>query len=93
MEIVLLDKSEFQHLLEMVNLISEKVQTLEAKNQLFDNDSLQQHLNVSKRTLQVWRDQGLIGFSQIQGKIYYRMADVDTFLDKHHYKPFQARKK
>ncbi|MGY2132351.1 helix-turn-helix domain-containing protein [Hymenobacter sp. HD11105] len=46
-------------------------------------------LNVSKRTLQAWRDSGLLGFSQIGNKIYYSREEINRFLLSHSHKPFK----
>ncbi len=46
----------------------------------YDNEALSRKLNVSKRTLQNWRDGGLIEFSQIGHKIYYTGEGVISFL-------------
>ena len=43
-------------------------------------------LNVSKRTLQTYRDSGVLSFSQIGSKIYYKAADIQQHLEKY-YKP------
>ncbi|WBO83312.1 helix-turn-helix domain-containing protein [Hymenobacter yonginensis] len=55
-----------------------------------DNAEAAALLKISKRTLQSWRDEGLIGFSQIGGKIYYNREEIDRMLLKHHHKPFRA---
>ena len=55
----------------------------------FDNQEFIQIMNISKRTAQGWRDNGLIGYSQIGSKIYYRMADILELL-KNHTKPQQS---
>lgn len=47
---------------------------------VYDNDALSRKLKVSKRTLQNWRDGGLIKFSQIGHKIYYTGESVNNFL-------------
>ena len=39
-------------------------------------------LNVKPRTLQSYRDRGKLGFSQLEGKIFYRNEDVQKLLDK-----------
>jgi predicted site-specific integrase-resolvase len=38
-------------------------------------------MGISGRTAQQWRDDGLIQFSQIGNKLYYRMSDINRFLD------------
>ena len=46
-------------------------------------------LNVSLRTLQEWRDTGLIPFIQIKGKIIYRQSDIDKLLQKHYFESWK----
>ncbi|OFX59420.1 MAG: hypothetical protein A2046_07150 [Bacteroidetes bacterium GWA2_30_7] len=41
-------------------------------------------LNVSKRTLQNYRDKGILAYSQVSGKIYFKAADIDLHLKKHY---------
>ena len=41
-------------------------------------------MNISKRTAQTWRDEGLISYSQVGSKIYYRMSDVQKLLDSNY---------
>ncbi len=50
------------------------------------NHEVSKKLNVSLRTLQEWRDTGLIPFIQIKGKIIYRQSDIDKLLQKHYLK-------
>ncbi|MEO3210839.1 MULTISPECIES: helix-turn-helix domain-containing protein [Parabacteroides] len=49
------------------------------------NHEVSKKLNVSLRTLQEWRDTGLISFIQIKGKIIYRQSDIDKLLRKHYF--------
>ncbi len=64
-------------------------QDLLFKDPLFQSDPIlntedvMKLLQVSRRTLQGWRDNGLIEFSAINGKFYYRMASINKMLDKH----------
>ncbi len=44
-------------------------------------------LNISKRTLQHYRDTGVLPFSQIGHKCYYRREDVERFLQTQSEKP------
>lgn len=43
-----------------------------------------QKLCISKRTLQDYRDTGLLGYVQLPGKIIYRESDIMNLLDKHY---------
>jgi excisionase family DNA binding protein len=43
-------------------------------------------LMISKRTLQSYRDLGVLPFSQIGRKIYYKSSDIDDYLEAHYLK-------
>ncbi len=47
-------------------------------------------LDVSPRTMQKWRDEGLLGFAQVGHKIYHSQEDIDHMLQRHYCKPFKA---
>ena len=49
-------------------------------------------LNISVRTLQNYRDKGLISFSQIGSKIYYKLTDIHEFLERHYNKSYTSIK-
>jgi hypothetical protein len=44
-------------------------------------------LNVCKRTLQTYRDTGVIGYSKLSGKIYFRATEIERFLYEHYIVP------
>lgn len=91
MEAVILTKDEFQRI---QNELSEIKQLLEQKQKntkdiFLDNQEFIQTMNVSKRLAQQWRDQGIIAFSQIGGKIYYRISDIQVMLEKNYNPAFK----
>ena len=53
------------------------------------NHEVSKKLNVSLRTLQEWRDTGLIPFIQIKGKIIYRQSDIDKLLQKYYFESWK----
>ena len=53
------------------------------------NHEVSKKLNVSLRTLQEWRDTGLIPFIQIKGKIIYRQSDIDKLLQKNYFESWK----
>lgn len=94
MEAIILSK---QHYLELLNKMDEIKSSLEGKpestkNTFVDNQKFIELMNISKRTAQTWRDEGIVSFSQIGSKIYYRMSDVKTLLDKNYNSSFKKRK-
>lgn len=48
-------------------------------------------LKISKRTLQSYRDERILSFSQIAGKIYFKKSDIDTLLETHYIKSCARR--
>ena len=46
-------------------------------------------LKVSKRTLQSYRDEGILSFSQIGGKIYFSASAIEEHLKNHMRKAFK----
>lgn len=59
-------------------------QHLEPQDVFFDNQEFLQLMNISKRTAQVWRDSGYIGYSQMGNKIYYRLIDIQDLLNENY---------
>ena len=57
-----------------------------------DNQDVSLMLNVSHRTLQRYRDNGLLPFFKIGQKVYYRTSDVRNFVFKHQQKGGQQWK-
>lgn len=73
--------------------IQKKLDLIEAKlifnkqfpnDQFIDNPKFMELMGISGKTAQSWRDKGIIGYSQIGSKIYYRLSDIRELLEKHH---------
>ncbi len=83
MEVITLQSEAFQEIMkridEMGTALSEKQKN--PKDIFLDNQEFIQLMNISKRTAQAWRDDGIISFSQVGSKIYYRMSDIQKLLD------------
>lgn len=63
------------------------------QNELLTNQELSQLLSVTTRTLQTYRDKGMIEFIQIGRKVYYSNDAVETFLNNHRVKPWELQGK
>jgi len=89
-----------------MDVITRLIRTLERIDAKLDSKSKEQPLSdiwldvsetcqvlkVSKRTLQHYRDNGILPFSQISGKIYFRAADIEEHLKNHMVEAFAARR-
>ena len=85
MEAIILSKSDLAAIKESLKEIKDHMKKVTSPAENFLNtDEFVNLMSVSPRTAQVWRDEGLIGFSQQGKKIYYRMSDIEAFL-KHNY--------
>jgi hypothetical protein len=49
-----------------------------------DGQDVMQALHISKRTLQSLRDNGVLPYSRIKGKFYYKVADLEALLEKNY---------
>lgn len=56
------------------------------KRRFITDAQLSENLNISRRTLQDYRDRGIIPFYRLDGKILYDEADIDKFLSER-YRP------
>jgi hypothetical protein len=88
MEVITIETSAFQ---QIVNSISELKEVLTRKgnrNPLsetwIDVSETCMLLKVSKRTLQTYRDNRILPYSQISAKVYFKVKDIEEFLEKHY---------
>lgn len=88
MQVVTIQSEAFQQIVEKIEAINERLTSKEKqpKEIWYNNEELKELLKVSKRTLQNYRDNGTISFSQLGNKIFYKAADVEALLAKHYIK-------
>lgn len=94
MEAIILPKEQYHELLERMDeiksVLTEKQK--DPKDVFLDNQEFLQLMNISKRTAQTWRDEGIISYSQIGSKIYYRMSDVQKLLNSNYRQAFSRKR-
>ena len=91
MEAVILSKDQYN---DLVNRIDEIKSAIDLKQkqpseQFLDNQQFIDTMKVSKRLAQSWRDEGVISFSKIGNKIYYKLSDVEALMQKNYNKAFK----
>lgn len=77
---------------QILKRIEKQVTTIAAKLKLnnfdnpyltfFDNSEFQRVMNISPRLCQKWRDENIINYSMIGGKIYFTLTDIIDLLNK-----------
>lgn len=81
-----------KELANMVNLLKSEINELRAQileDRLWDNSDMIQNWKVSKRTLAMWRSEGMIDFVQMGSKIWYTKENRESFLAKNAVKATQ----
>lgn len=68
----------------LLNLIGELPPSINPSETWLDIPETAKWLKVSPRTLQNYRDKGLLPFSQVGAKIYFRLFDLQEFLKKNY---------
>jgi DNA-directed RNA polymerase specialized sigma54-like protein len=92
MDVITIESSAFAQIMAKLKSLEDKFIELrdKAENPLkdrwLDNQEMMQILKISRRTLQTYRDEKVIPFSQVGSKIYYKAADVEKFLKKNYKK-------
>ena len=94
MNAVILTQEQYNEIITRMDEIKSEIKgtSKSSENEFIDNADFIQLMKISTRTCQNWRDEGKISFSQVGGKIYYKMSDVQELLN-HNYNPAFKTKK
>ena len=95
MEAIILSKQQYVELLNKMEAIKSSLEEnhKSPEETFLDNQEFLQLMNISKRTAQTWRDEGIVSFSQIGSKIYYQMSDVQKLLNKNYKESFSKKRR
>ncbi len=86
MEVISFERSTYEELLTSFNSFVAKMKEMANRGKdkglsdWLDNQDVCQMLNISPRTLQTFRDNGMLAYSQINRKLYYKPEDVESIL-------------
>ncbi|PLX06037.1 MAG: DNA-binding protein [Marinilabiliales bacterium] len=92
MNVITIESEAFRQIIEKLQGLEDKFikMKMDAESPLsdrwLDNQDVMLLLKISKRTLQTYRDERKIPFSQVGNKIYYKASDVERFLKKNYVK-------
>ena len=85
MERLILSEVDYKELQSKLEKITSQLDSLGKQNPLsekwLDNQDVCIILKISTRTLQNYRDKGILPFSQISNKIYYKASDIEKHLE------------
>lgn len=86
MEIVSIERKTFEELVAKFDRFVSRMDAIchrhgeKKMSEWMDNQDVCRMLDISPRTLQTLRDNGTLGYSQINHKIYYRLKDVQRIM-------------
>lgn len=75
---------EIQDKLDILTTKINRLQKNKLESQIIDNADFLQLMNISNSTAKNWRNKGIIAYSQIENKFYYKVEDIESLLDKHY---------
>jgi excisionase family DNA binding protein len=97
MEVTVIESSAIQHIDSRLDKIEKYLKHIVDKQPLedvwLDLEEACLLLKVSKRTLQNYRDDGILTYSQVGGKIYFPASAIDEHLKNHLRKAFKKPEK
>lgn len=85
MELKIIEGKALDRVKERIKLLLEKSRVLTRyrnREEWLDNQDVCQLLNISLRTLQSYRDRGILAYSMIGHKCYYKASDIHLFVEK-----------
>lgn len=85
MEIKMIEGRVYDRIRQCLKDLLEKNRKLQPKpvdEEWYTNRDVCRLLGISLRTLQNYRDKGLIPYSQVGHKCYYKIRDVEEFMEK-----------
>ncbi len=73
-------KNELKELLELTENATQKYAPIFKEEKWLDNQEVCLMMNITKRTLQTYKDKGLLPYSRLNRKNYYKLSDVQALL-------------
>ena len=90
MEMIMIEKRVYDSMVARIETLANKVATLNEQREKrmkhwLDSEEVCEILGIEKRTLQVYRDKGLIPFTRIKHKFFYKPEDISRFLESNYH--------
>lgn len=89
MEYIAIDKSLYEEIVATVSTASQgireeyKIYRESISSEWIENDELSRLLSLSKRQLKGYRERGLLGYTMIGSKVYYKRHEVERFVKRY----------
>ena len=84
-------KNEFKELLELTENATRKYTSIFKEEKWLDNQEVCDVLRINKKTLQAYRAKGILPFSRIKNKLFYKPEDIQRLLDLSYHPLIKSR--
>lgn len=86
---------QITELIRCIAELKEEVRTLRQEQSLTDkpcytNEEVLKLFGVTPPTLRKWRNEGLLGYTQIGSTLIYSKKDITDFMESNHYEAYAA---
>lgn len=89
MDVILMEREAFEKMRDSLEMAAKKIEEASSRyskskkmQKWLEGNEVCEILNISKRTLQTYRDNGTLSYSQIGYKMYYLADDILAMLNK-----------
>ena len=93
MQVITITTDAYMQLIDKIEAIAANMNRKSKENPLTDTwldiQEVCLLLKISKRTLQTYRDNGTLPYSQVSGKIYFKASDIEKHLETHYKTSFK----
>jgi excisionase family DNA binding protein len=86
METITLQLPSLEEIKNQISELSLRITEIQKQSSLskwLSNSEASDYLGVTARTLQNYRDHGILSFSKVGSKIYYKVSDIEEHLESH----------
>ncbi len=89
---VIIDKDVYRDIIAHLERLEKKINNIRSKEPIekewLTSEEVMEIFDICDRTLQNWRDKGVIGFSKINNRTYYDRDDVKALLRNSYHPAF-----
>ncbi len=92
MEVITIQSEAFQTLMKKLNAMEEQIEKIgnrrpRLEDEYIDSSEVCRLLQISRKTLERYRENDMIPYTKIKKRIYYRFRDIDAFMERNYVKP------
>lgn len=85
-------KQQYEEIIKKLdNITANLIYYKEFPDPIIDNSQFMALMGISSKTAELWRKQGIVNYTQVKSKIYYRISDIKTLLEDNYHKSTKSK--